>query len=285
LSSKFRIGTLNVNNFFDRTLDFFNLPTEVQNVLSGRRRPKNSKDIYSLASRILKDRPHIMAFQEVEDKKTLDEFNSRNLGGRFKSTVLIESIDPRGIDVAVGSQKPIGYVKTHQFFVKDKKRVFSRDLLEVEVLNDDRTDSLFTLFVTHLKSHYGDDEDKAGNDERRRIQAETAVEIIKESNSENNQDRYMLCGDLNDLPGAPPINSLVGADNELEFYNITEEISDPDKRWTHFYKKENFKGQYDYILLSPELKNKIVTDSVKVVHSLSQSASDHRPLYVTLDFS
>jgi hypothetical protein len=34
------------------------------------------------------------------------------------------------------------------------RRIFSRDLLEVHVLNESRSRRLFTLFNTHLKSHF-----------------------------------------------------------------------------------------------------------------------------------
>jgi len=61
--------------------------------------------------------------------------------------------------------------------------VFSRDLLEVEILHPSTGSRLFTVFNNHLKSQFVPfDQDpvagKQANDERRRRQAETVERIV-----------------------------------------------------------------------------------------------------------
>jgi hypothetical protein len=72
--------------------------------------------------------------------------------------VLIEGNDPRLIDVALVSKLPLGRVTSWQH-ARHKSEptslpIFSRDLLEVDVLAPGRTKRLFTLYVNHLKSKY-----------------------------------------------------------------------------------------------------------------------------------
>jgi hypothetical protein len=69
--------------------------------------------------------------------------------------------------VAVLSKLPLGAVTSWQHAVHPDdpgERVFGRDLLEVEVLNAARTQRLFTLYNTHLKSHFvpHDEDQEAG---------------------------------------------------------------------------------------------------------------------------
>ena len=88
--------------------------------------------------------------------------------------VLIEGNDPRLIDLAVLSKLPLGAVTSWQHAVHPEapgERVFGRDLLEVEVFNQARTERLFTVFNNHLKSHFvpfDQDQDAGAADANRR---------------------------------------------------------------------------------------------------------------------
>ena len=120
----------------------------------------------------------VLAVQEVEHIGILNEFNSKHLNNAYRYRVLIEGNDPRFIDVGILSKLPIGAVTSYQTAVhpeRPEQTIFGRDLLEVEILNEDRTKKLFTLYNNHLKSHCGDEDDggqgKISNDERRRRQA------------------------------------------------------------------------------------------------------------------
>ena len=88
-----------------------------------------------------------------------------------------------------------------------KSRVFSRDLLQVEIL-DDNGDKLFNIYNTHLKSHFvphGQDpaEGARRENERRRHQAETISRII--SQIERPGSRFILSRDMNDPPDSKHI--------------------------------------------------------------------------------
>ena len=138
---------------------------------------KDPDDTEEIAERILNMDLDVLAVQEVENIEILKEFNKEQLGRLYPHQVLIEGNDNRFIDVGLLSKLPLGAVTSFQTAVEKippHRRVFSRDLLSIEVLNESRSRKLFTLYNTHLKSHFGDDNlgGKAKNDGRRQRQAE-----------------------------------------------------------------------------------------------------------------
>ena len=110
-----------------------------------------------IAARIVAMDVDVLAVQEVEDIDTLKRFNRDELGGRYGWVALIEGNDPRLIDLGVLSRLPLGGVTSWRHATHSQRPgepVFSRDLLQVEVLTGDRTRTLVRLFNNHLKSHY-----------------------------------------------------------------------------------------------------------------------------------
>lgn len=101
-----------------------------------------------MANRILEMDLGVLAVQEVEDIHVMKSFNKKYLQNLYPHQVLIEGNDPRFIDVALFSKLPLGAVTTFQTAVHrdaPQQRVFGRDLLEVEILNENRTRKLFEL--------------------------------------------------------------------------------------------------------------------------------------------
>ena len=175
-----KVGTFNLNNLFSR----YNFKAAIDQIHSGdgaltvryeftdqgdfRLRKfmgklvnaKKESDTDKIAARILDMDLDVLAVQEVENIDILKEFNRDKLGGLYNHVVLIEGNDPRLIDVGIMSKLPLGTVGSFQTIThpsEPNKRIFGRDLLEVEVLNHSRTMKLFTIYNNHLKSKFGDD--------------------------------------------------------------------------------------------------------------------------------
>lgn len=288
---KVKVGTYNVNNLFDR----FDDPYSYSDDKGGYRttKPKSLDEIYQLGARLREDRPDVMAFQEIEGKGVLYEFNVSQLGRHFRDIALIPANDPRNIDCAVASTITLGQIVSYQF-IRDYEtghRLFSRDLLEVEVLNPENPNQrLFTLFVSHLKSKYVDpstkaserDEEQQRSDRKRWKQAAAIAQIVR-ARFPNPNDYFIVAGDFNDTPDSQTLAPLLN-DPYLQLYDISQSIPDPEKRWTHYWKEEKLRSQIDYLLLSPGLAQRIVPGSIEVVHNRFVGGSDHRPVYVTLEF-
>jgi endonuclease/exonuclease/phosphatase family metal-dependent hydrolase len=317
------VGTFNLNNLFSRynfkgeieairkldttldaevTYEFGSADTwKIRTYLGGLVKAKKEKDTVQIAQRIKEINVDVLAVQEVEDIDTLHQFNREYLDWMYRYIVLVEGNDPRLIDVGIISKLPIGGITSWQYAVHPDdptRRVFGRDLLEVEVLNPSRSRTLFTLFNNHLKSHYVDfkEDPVAGekaNTIRRTRQAQVIAEIVKAQTRPNSS--FMIVGDMNDPPSSPCLQPFVG-DAELSVTNalLRPQETRPPKpddppptspAWTHRYKKPRHPAQYelyDQIWLSPALANKQQDAWIDRRTKHTGDGSDHDPAWINL---
>ncbi len=230
------VATFNLNNLFSR----FNFQAEINNIpqindggltlsfdsdgfkartFVGRLvKAKDEDDTFKIAARIKAMDVDVLAVQEVEHIEILKQFNRDFLDNRYPHVVLIEGNDSRLIDVGVLSKLPIGTIVSHQTAThpaQPEKRIFSRDLLQVEILNQ-QGKKLFNLYNTHLKSHFVPfdqnpvEGQKLANTRRQR-QAETVSAII--SRMERSNSKFMLVGDMNDPPESAFLRTMQTVDN------------------------------------------------------------------------
>jgi len=316
-----KLGTFNLNNLFSRfnfkasinqlqqggTVSFsFNSPDVRVTQFMGRLiKPQPAAKTKKIADRITDVMDvDVLAVQEVENIDILREFNEKNLGGLYPYRVLIEGNDPRFIDVGLLSKYPIGAVTSFQLAEHDEapgKTVFGRDLVEIEILDMKRNKVLFTVFNTHLKSHFGDDDNngagKQKNDTRRRRQAEAICEIVGKRMNKN--ARYAIVGDMNDPPDAAPLQALHRIDgrnmvdaltNPTEIGAMRDETNPDDNptttAWTHRFKASGQAPEhhlFDHIWLSPKLADKFQGSFIARRKTLGGDGSDHDPAWVELN--
>lgn len=227
--------------------------------------PKNSFQIFDkdqwreLTSQALKgkteDFPDIACLQEVESIRVLRRFNKKYLDGVYSDVLLIDSHDPRLIDVGVLSKYRITDVKIHMDEPYDDRSgyLFARDCLEVTV---DIKGTPLTLFVCHLKSKYArSKKQRESGNKKRKAQAERVAELVRKrfKATRFSNRAFAVVGDFNDTPNSPHVKPLV---KELGLENAIERLSDKKERWTHWWAGKNRVSQLDYILLSPRLANR-----------------------------
>lgn len=318
-----RIATFNLNNLFNRynfqgvvegvvdesstvtaTVEYhfddpanFRLRTFRGNLV--KEKPPAERVI--LANRLIAIDADVIAVQEVEDIETLRMFASNHLASAYPYVALLEGNDPRLIDVAILSKLPLGAVTSWQHArhpADPGGNVFSRDLLEVDVLSADRSRRLLTVYNNHLKSKFVPfDQDSvagaAAADLRRTQQAETIERIVAARQRPNG--RFVIVGDLNDTPTAPTLAALASGSLNLVsgLANARESRPSPPENpmpasvvWTSRFKPS---GQpaihelFDQIWLSPAL---VARQRDAVIHrrtKLGGDASDHDPASVDLD--
>jgi endonuclease/exonuclease/phosphatase family metal-dependent hydrolase len=320
-----RVGTFNLNNLFSR----FNFQADVAAVPSddpggitltfgagqftvrtfqGRLvRAKDPDDTDEIARRI-RDviNADVLAVQEVEHIEILRQFNHDFLGNLYRDAVLVEGNDQRLIDVGILSKLPIGVVISHQTAVhldQLDERVFSRDLLQVEILDDNR-DKLFTLYNTHLKSHFvpfGTDPEEGVTEAnlRRRRQAEMISQII--TRMERPDSRFVLTGDMNDPPGSPLLEPMLTVGNQP----LVNALQDPAETrppkpetagqgpgptspaWTHRFNPPGaafpIYALFDHIWLGQSLADRFIASAIDRRTKHGGDGSDHDPAWVDLD--
>lgn len=325
------VGTFNLNNLFDRfnyDVEIAQLPARDRTVEAtinivpsepgeppGRARAFKGKLIKRkpvaerkrLAARIRAIDVDVLCVQEVEDIDALREFNRANIKdggmrGHYPWLALIEGNDPRFIDVAVMSKRPLGAITSWQHTrhpADPSDPVFSRDLLEIDVLAADFSRVVLKIFNTHLKSqfipHNAPDPaaEDAANDLKRTRQAEMAAAIIAKRTSRRTP--FLILGDLNDSPDAQTLAPLTQAAdlsltdalaNVQETRPFVDSPPPPSPRWTHRFRDS--KAQitrfelFDQIWVGPALKNKVTEAQIDRRTKKTKDGSDHDPAWITI---
>jgi endonuclease/exonuclease/phosphatase family metal-dependent hydrolase len=254
-----------------------------------------------LAARIKELDADVVAVQEVEDVSTLQQFAATDLAGDgYRHVVLVEGNDPRLIDVGLLSRLPIGAVTSWRHAVHPDNPtdpVFSRDLLEVEILTADRSRRLLTVFNNHLKSHFvppGEDPvaGAAAADARRRQQAEMVARIVAARTRPDS--RYLVVGDMNDPPTSPMLAPLVSSPLGL-VDGLAQAKEDkpappdhpppPNRPWSERFKPAHQPAKYellDQIWLSHALAPHLDRAFINRRRRLTGDGSDHDPAAVVL---
>ena len=319
------IGTFNLNNLFSR----FNFQAEVDQAPTDNQggitlsfdegqftartfmgrlvRAKDPGDTIEIARRIRDVMDvDVLAVQEVEHIGILKRFNSEHLQNLYPHVALVEGNDQRLIDVGILSKFPIGAIVSHQTAVHPAdphRRVFGRDLLQVEILKNNG-DKLLTVYNTHLKSHFvpfGQDPVHGTNqaNERRRRQAETIARLI--SKMERPNSSFVLVGDMNDPPDSEFLEPMLTVDNQP----IVNALANPQEThppkaetqgqgpgpqttaWTHRF---NPPGPafpeyqlFDQIWVSQALSDRLGTAHIDRRQKHGGDGSDHDPAWIEID--
>ena len=318
------VGTFNLNNLFsrfdfradvstasastvkveERTSFSFDDPSgfKLRTYLGKLVRGKLATERALIAARIKRMDLDVLAVQEVEDIDTLRQFARDDLGGLYPHVVLIEGNDPRLIDIGLLSKLPFGGVTSWQHVpdpLNPGQAVFSRDLLQVEILSPTRRARLFTLFNNHLKSHFvpfnapdPEAERKRANDLRER-QSQVAAAIIAAETRPNS--RFLVVGDMNDPPDSPFLEPLACATELKLVFGLAQpqetrpgpgDPPPPSSAWTERFKPTGMPPVYtlmDQVWLSPALAAKQTGAFIERRSKVSGDGSDHDPAWVTLD--
>lgn len=187
-------------------------------------------------------------------------FNEDYLESKYDYAILLDSHDPRRIDVGVLSKLKVENIKTNMYEpysgTGKQEYLFSRDCLELNFVTSNGKS--LSIFLNHLKSNYTDEKDpikkkqeEEKNNKLRLKQAEKVRDLVKARFPGNlfKEENFVVLGDFNDGPDSPflfPLLDELGMENVLSRLEIKE-------RWTHWWEKENSVSQLDYILLSPRL--------------------------------
>jgi endonuclease/exonuclease/phosphatase family metal-dependent hydrolase len=320
-----RVGTFNLNNLFSRfnfeaqvddvpaeesggiTLRFDRGDVRVRASMGRLVREKDAVETAEIARRI-RDviDADVLAVQEIEHIEILEQFNRERLGGLYPHAVLLEGNDQRLIDVGVLSKLPIGAISSHQMAVhpeRPNERVFSRDLLQVEIL-DARGRKLFNLYNTHLKSHFVPfpEDPIAGAleaNERRRRQAETIGRIIAQQ--ERPDGRFVLAGDMNDPPDSPRLAGMLAIDGRPLVNALAQPAETRQAKpetpgqgpgpqstaWTHRFNPTGAEPPryelFDQLWVSGALGARFANPTIDRRTKHGGDGSDHDPAWIDLD--
>ena len=319
------VGTFNLNNLFSRfnfqaavretpealaggvKMTFDHGDVKVRTFLGRLVKAKDPDETAEIARRVRAIDVDVLAVQEVEHIGVLRAFNRDHLGGLYPWAALLEGNDPRLIDVGVLSKLPLGAIASHQTAAHPDapgERVFGRDLMEVEIFGDDGR-LLFTLYNTHMKSHFvpfGEDPvaGAARANARRRRQAEVTAAII--ARRERSNGRFVLAGDMNDPPDSPHLAPMLNPEGRPMANGLAaaRETRPPKPEtpgqgagpaspvWTHRFNPPGADTPpeyhlYDQVWLSDALADRLESAHIDRRTKHGGDGSDHDPAWVVLD--
>jgi endonuclease/exonuclease/phosphatase family metal-dependent hydrolase len=253
-------------------------------------------------ARVLKAvKADVQAVIEAEDRTTLRLFNQqvlKDVGGKpFEHVMLIDGNDERGIDVGLltRTKHPIVSIRSHVDDEDAKGQIFSRDCAEYEI-SLPRGKRLWVL-VNHFKSKgYGK---QADNDaKRKRKRQAQRVRDIYDAHQQAGDSLVAVVGDLNAIPGNPPMDPLLRNGSTLKDIASHPLYVSGGRTGTHGNCAPSSK--LDYILLSPALFASVRAAGIEragmwggvhgtlwphfaEVTNADEAASDHAALWVDLD--
>jgi endonuclease/exonuclease/phosphatase family metal-dependent hydrolase len=317
---RFTLGTFNLNNLFSR----FTFQGQVDDPAEGLQGDvavsysftpgqyrfrkymgrmvmgKPDTERQTIANRILAMNADVLAVQEVEDIDTLRAFARDDLNGLYPYQILVEGNDDRLIDLGLLSKLPIGAITSWKEAIHEtvpERPVFSRDMLQVEILDPISRQVVLTVFNHHLKSHFvpANENPVAGAEKAnkgRQRQCEVARDIIAARMASGG--KVAVVGDMNDPPDsnwlAPMFGPFgLGLVNALADPNETRpaKADNPPpatRAWTHRFKEDGQPAKYemyDQIWVSPGVT--VVEAWIDRRTKHSGDGSDHDPAWVQIE--
>ena len=276
-SKTFRIATFNAENLFARyDFDKGAPPTREDGFsINDLAFEVNDKTEKELTARCIREvNADVIALQEIESLPVLDRFASEYLSDmKYAHRILVDSHDPRQIDVAVLSKHPIANVRTHRHErTADKKSwLFSRDCLEVEVAPFKANP--VTLYVNHFKSmlEKGAKDGRNATKARRLHQCERVADVVDDRwQAGAYEGSFVVLGDFNDY--VDPITSLTPLVKHKGLENVMTRRPAGDQ-WTHYYAAKKEYHQLDYVLLSRGLDERAGEPAPGVVRMGASTAA------------
>lgn len=263
----FTIVTWNVENLFDEIDD----PAKQDTVLTAE---QVTAKMALIGAQLRPLAPDVVALQEVENAEILSRLVSTELSALgLTEQRLINSFDPRGIDVAIATRYPIESTVSHlgqQFYSPEGYGPFyySRDCLEVHMNVNGRT---LVVLVNHQISKATD---TVENERKRQAQSKHTREIADQLRAEDPGRMVIIVGDMNDEPGSVSMSQYLSGGAWIDVALDVPSAS----RWTFRY--FNSFLRLDYILADPDIAAWMT--SVGIVHQSGfPRASDHEPVVAT----
>jgi endonuclease/exonuclease/phosphatase family metal-dependent hydrolase len=272
-----RVATYNLRNYLtmDRRVDGYYRPDY----------PKPESEKTALRKVIVEAAADILAVQEIGPLPYLEELRQdlRAEGLDYPYIYLLEAADEERHLGVLSRVAPVENHSVDLLFFKyfGEQEAVKRGLIELVF---EHAGQPWSLFVVHLKSRFTDRSDDPESETRRLGEARAVRNTIVSRHPVPGEARYLVVGDLNDTRASRTVTALLKR-GQTEISIDIPAFNPWGQTWTHFYEKEEVYSRADYMFASPGLLPSVRTARAVVVENASSSkASDHRLVYVDLEF-
>lgn len=226
--------------------------------------------------------PDVVSIEEVENLAVLRDLAAHpHLAPGDYGAVLVEGIDPRGIDVGVlydrrrlrllgfeqrqrclpaAEAGPAGLADCALADGGPGRQIFARPPLVVRLALRG-TDARFTVIANHFKSKGGDE---AETMRTRLLQAQHVLALVEAFEAADPAAPVFVMGDLNEFEDWPPIEALVGSGR----LTLLHDRVPAEANYTYIF--NGVAQNLDYILVPPAFATAQVVDA--------------RPVHINVDF-
>ncbi len=247
--------------------------------------PKPESEKRALRAVIRALNADVLVLQEMGPQPYLDELQRdlKTEGLDYPHAALATAADADR-HVALLSRRPLKAVTTHtdlEFHYFGAKEKVKRGLLEATV---NTAAGEVTIFALHLKSRFTERPDDPFSTIRRTGEAAAVRDCVLRKFPAPANARFVILGDCNDSKASKALERL----RDRGKTSVTTLLPATDPRgeaWTHAFRRDDTYTRVDHILVSPGLLPAVQGGVARIFDGDGvRSASDHRPVAVTLVF-
>lgn len=248
--------------------------------------PKSEKSKAALRRVIKRIAADVIVLQEMGPMPYLNELQRdlRSAGVDYPYLFLVEASDEIRHVAMLSKQLPLR-VQAHtdlDFKYFEGRETVKRGLLEAVF---DTPSGEVTLWALHLKSRFEVREDDPESVKRRRGEATAIRNFILERFPDPQTARFLIIGDFNDVKRSASVRYMKKR-GPLVISRLLSAKDSRGEHWTYHYQRTDTYSRVDHALVSPGLWNEVKGSEARIFDGPEVgTASDHRPLMVTLQFN
>ena len=238
--------------------------------------PKPEAERNAVAAIIARERPDVLAVQEVGNPTVFEEFRYalKEAGLDYPHAEYLQRGQSEQ-NLAVLSRYPITDRQPRtedRYSLGEAQVAVLRGFIDVEI--QVRPDYKLRLLVAHLKARVFH---ALGQTEMRRNEARLLNKHVRAHLKENPGINLLVVGDMNDTYSSAALREIMG--KQQQFVRDARPADEVGDVWTYFEPGEDEYSRIDYLLVSEGLWPELVPDRTRAVrHPLNLLASDHRPI-------
>ncbi len=236
---------------------------------------KPENEIEAILSLLQKNRPDVLAVQEIGDDASFAILTQRvaKAGLDYPHQAYLMNREAT-VGLAVLTRFPITSsqpITNETYTIGSEQLPVQRGFLQVDI--EVNPHYRFTLLVAHLKSKLYH---PLGQTEMRRNEARLLNKNVRRLLSKQPERNLVVVGDMNDTFTSAAVRELIGSPRCLHDLRPQDSVLDV---WTHFWAAQESYERLDYILVSDGMKSEVVPEKCRVVRDpLTYEGSDHRPV-------
>lgn len=242
--------------------------------------PKPDGERQAVIEIIRRERPDILAVQEMGDPAVFQEFlyALKEAGLEYEHVEYLRR-GKSNINLALLSRFPFASRESHLddiYSIGDAKMPVARGFIDVVVQVN--TSYTIRILCAHLKAKVFS---PMGHTEMRRNEARLLNKHVRQAMKDNPDGNVLVLGDLNDSFQSAALREVMGKRNRILF-DLRPEDQWGDV-WTHFSREDDTYARIDYFLVNGALLPEVNGEKTHAVRNeLTYLASDHRPIVAVI---